>query len=215
MPPKVRFTKDMVIDAALEVVREHGHEAITVREVASKLGASSQPIFSYFTNMEELTAAVLEAATAEFDEYAKRGLAEQQGFLGYTREYVRFAVDEPRLFAMLFMQKHPERNITDFLRYDPHYDNVIGALKAETGFDDATAERFCYSHCMFVHGLASMIWSGVIPYTLTEIDSLLKETFNGMVMMFRTPYDDRVSLVPSADAPKIHSTPKDYAELPK
>ena len=38
MPPKMRFTRDEVIAAALEIVREGGMPALTARSLASALG---------------------------------------------------------------------------------------------------------------------------------------------------------------------------------
>ena len=44
MPPKVKVTKDMVIDAAFEIAREAGAENINARTVAKKLNCSTQPV---------------------------------------------------------------------------------------------------------------------------------------------------------------------------
>ena len=54
MPPRVKITKDMVVDAAFEVVREMGAENINVRTVAKKLGCSTQPIMYHFATIKEL-----------------------------------------------------------------------------------------------------------------------------------------------------------------
>lgn len=48
MPPKVKFTRDEIIAAALELVRERGIASITARALGEKLGISSRPIFTAF-----------------------------------------------------------------------------------------------------------------------------------------------------------------------
>ncbi len=58
MPPKVKFQKKEIIEAALEIAGEQGIEAVTAREVAKKLQVSVGPIFTYFSTMEELKAEV-------------------------------------------------------------------------------------------------------------------------------------------------------------
>ena len=44
MPPKVKITKEMIIDAAFEIARSEGAENINARTVSKKLGCSTQPV---------------------------------------------------------------------------------------------------------------------------------------------------------------------------
>ena len=46
MPPKVRFRKEEIASAALDIAREKGIDAVTAREVAKALGVSVGPIFT-------------------------------------------------------------------------------------------------------------------------------------------------------------------------
>ena len=41
MPPKVKITKEEIIEAALRIVRESGDEALNARNVAAALGCST------------------------------------------------------------------------------------------------------------------------------------------------------------------------------
>ena len=54
MPPKVKFTSDKIIEAAVKITRAKGIDAVTAREVGKVLGASSRPIFTYFDTVEDL-----------------------------------------------------------------------------------------------------------------------------------------------------------------
>ena len=53
MPPKPKFTKDEIINAAFEIVRTRGEHALTAREVGKYLKTSSSPIFTVFNDMED------------------------------------------------------------------------------------------------------------------------------------------------------------------
>ena len=44
MPPKPKFTKDEIVQAALEVVSQKGVEALTAKELGDALGSSARPI---------------------------------------------------------------------------------------------------------------------------------------------------------------------------
>lgn len=58
MPPKPKFTREEVVDTAIELIKDKGIEALTARELGAKLGSSARPIFTVFRNMEELISAV-------------------------------------------------------------------------------------------------------------------------------------------------------------
>lgn len=62
MPPKVKYTKDEIIWAALDLAREGGIRSVTARGLAERLGCSVKPIFGLFENMEEVLEAVLKTA---------------------------------------------------------------------------------------------------------------------------------------------------------
>ena len=62
MPPKCKFTKEEIIQAAFEMVRTEGFSELTARALGGRLGSSPKPIFSIFTSMEEVQEEVIGAA---------------------------------------------------------------------------------------------------------------------------------------------------------
>lgn len=72
MPPKFRFTKEEITDAAVVLVREKGMESLTARELASRLGASAKPIFGQFGSMREVRASVIARASQIQSEFSRR-----------------------------------------------------------------------------------------------------------------------------------------------
>lgn len=50
MPPRAKITKEMVVDAAFELVRAEGIERVNARTVSQKLGCSTQPVMYHFGN---------------------------------------------------------------------------------------------------------------------------------------------------------------------
>ena len=62
MPPKIKYSKEQIIESAIEIVRKNGIENLSARNIANNLNSSPQPIFSYFKNMEELKNSVFEYA---------------------------------------------------------------------------------------------------------------------------------------------------------
>ena len=83
MPPKAKFTRQEIIDAAVDIARRAPLEAVTAQELASVLGTSTRPVFTYFRTLEEVRAAVVEEAGKIFGRYVERGLSMNPPFKGY------------------------------------------------------------------------------------------------------------------------------------
>ena len=64
MPPKPKFSKQEIVNAAFDIAKNEGLDAITIRKVAHKLGSSIAPIYVNFDNVEQLVQAVV---TKTFD----------------------------------------------------------------------------------------------------------------------------------------------------
>ena len=125
MPPKAKVTKEDIINAAVDIVRNSGAQAINARAVALVLNCSTQPVFSNFATMDELRFAVLEKADVLCQEYMRR--EEESGkFPAYKANgmaYIRFAKEEKELFKLLFMSERKGESIiptTAWLPELPH-----------------------------------------------------------------------------------------------
>ena len=58
MPRKFLFTKEQIVNAALELIRKKGMDALTARALGEELGSSAKPIFGLFENMRQVRAAL-------------------------------------------------------------------------------------------------------------------------------------------------------------
>ena len=54
MPPKPKFTREKITEAALNIIRTRGAESLTARELGKALGSSPCPIFTLFADMDGL-----------------------------------------------------------------------------------------------------------------------------------------------------------------
>ena len=99
MPPKIKTTKEEIITAAVEIVRELGAGEINARTIAARLNCSTQPVFSNFASMEELRFAVVERADELCREYMQREIASGKypEYKASGMAYIRFAMEEKEL----------------------------------------------------------------------------------------------------------------------
>lgn len=108
MPAKKQVTRDMILTAALQLLKEQGYAAVNIRQLAGALGCSTQPVYLSFAGMDELRAALTPLAAAEFAAYMKSRSADGVIRL-YDSSYPRFAREQPQLFCFLFMRPMPLR----------------------------------------------------------------------------------------------------------
>ena len=103
MPPKAKVTRDMIVDAAFDLVRAEGQGALNARAVARRLGCSTQPVLYAFATMEELKAAVYARADDFHTAYIlPKDAAGDAALLALGLNYVRFGHEERHLFRFLF-----------------------------------------------------------------------------------------------------------------
>ena len=171
MAPKHKYTRDEMVAAALELVKERGEEDLTAKALATLLGISTQPVFTCFGTMDALRADVTEAAEALFDRYAAEGLAASVPFYGFGMAYIRFARENPELYRMLFLSPGG-RNAA--LRAMEHAQAAVrSSLMHIYRLSVAEADRYFRDVWLAVHGLAALIVTDSCPYTEEQIGHIL------------------------------------------
>ena len=117
MPAVRKVSKEQIIDAAVEVLRDDGFSAINARSVAKKLGCSTQPIYFSFKNMDELKAALTERAIELHTQRVRDSLRAHEGsdsrYSSYGMGFVKFAAEEKQLFRWLYLEGEAARPISE------------------------------------------------------------------------------------------------------
>ena len=187
MPPKCKFTKEEIIEAALEMVKADGIEAVTARALGAKLGTSSKPVFGLFQNMDELLQQVIRAARDEYNKYIKIGLAQESAFKGVGLQYILFAKNEPKLFQLLFMtQQNEKMDAAGTLpMIDDNYRQILLSVQKMYGLDEDDSKRLYRHLWIYTHGIASLIVTGVCNFTDEEISYMLSQVCGAIVEKFK------------------------------
>lgn len=115
MPPKARFTKERIEEAAYQLAKEKGFEAIAAREVARSLGMTVTPIFTYFSGMEELKTAVRDRVRREFEGYLRGSLDYFPAFKEFGARWMRYAAEYPNFYKLLIASGDPLESVDDLL----------------------------------------------------------------------------------------------------
>ena len=179
MPPKCKFTREEIIQSALDIARSEGAASITARSLGAKLGSSSKPIFSVFENMEEVQAEVQRAAKALYAEYVQVGLHQELAFKGVGTQYILFAIKEPKLFQLLFMseqsKKPPVAGILPII--DESYEQILLSVQNGYGLGEKDAENLYRHLWIYTHGIAVLCATNMCSFTAEEISRMMTEVF--------------------------------------
>lgn len=196
MPPKPKYTRDELIEAAVELARECGIDAVVARNLGNKLGVAPSTIFTHFESVEEIRQAVLEAARSLYNEYVEEGLRMTPPMKGFGVQYIRFAMEEHNLFTLLFMQKRNSFKVVDFIITEGHYERVIRAAQTDFSLLREQAELLYHNMFTYAHGIAAMSATGVCSFSIEEIAQMLGMTCRSMLIGMKMPRDERENTMP-------------------
>ena len=179
MPPRVKYTKEEIGDAAYSLVRAEGIAALSARELAKSLGISTAPIFTAYHNIDEVKEYVIEKAKKRYEEYSERGLKAEIAFKGAGMEYIKFAKDEPRLFKLLFMT-YPIKNRFYIPEGSYNESKIKETVASEYEMSEDIAKRIYNHMSVYTHGLAVFFAEGQCDFSDEEVSIMLSEEFLAM-----------------------------------
>ncbi len=177
MPPKAKFTKEEIVNAALHIVKTDGFDALTSRALGTRLGSSARPIFTVFQSMDEVQQAVIESAKALYKEYVRKGLTEEHPFKGVGTQYILFSIHEPKLFQLLFMTEQPSMpDLSGVLPLiEESYEEILLSIQNDYGISKCLAEKLYHHLWIYTHGIATLCATKMCRFTGEEISSMMTE----------------------------------------
>lgn len=179
MPPKVKITKEDILDAAVGIVRSDGDQALNARTVAEVLNCSTQPVFSNFATMEKLRLAVVEKADLLCQEYMQREVetGEFPAYKATGMAYIRFAKEEKALFKLLYMRDRSGESIPEETELSDKMELIV---QKNTGLGDTDAKLFHLEMWAFVHGIATMFATGYLDLDRELVSRMLTDSYQGL-----------------------------------
>ena len=185
MPRKTVIHKEDIINAAVEIVRADGYENLNARAIARRLGCSTQPLFSNFSNMEDLTGSVIRRSLEIYNDFVAREFTKPHDYPPYKTNgmaYIRFALEEKNLFKLLYMRDRT--NDPEPVEQSTFYD-VLPLIMKATGLDREQASLFHFEIWAAVHGIAVMVASSYYNADMDLISLTLTDVYQGLLHSFR------------------------------
>lgn len=183
--PRIKFTKEQIIDATFEIAKTEGIDHITMRKIAEKMGSSVAPIYVNFKNIDELMEALIERIISISQQLL---IEESTGdpFYDMGKASLRFAMDYSVLFRDLVMKNNS---------YIKDYDEkimpaLIEEMKKDPELKDFTEDELktiLLKMRIFQLGLSVMVSNGLLPkyYEKQDLMDILASTANDVIISAR------------------------------
>ena len=179
MPPKIKITRESIVNAAVEIVRLHGADSINARNVASVLKSSTQPVFSNFSTVDELRLAVVEKAEVLCREYIRTEMesGKYPDYKASGMAYIRFAKEEKELFKLLYMRDRSKEALPENINLDFEMETLV---QNNTGLSGDPLKLFHLEMWAYVHGIASMFATGFLDLDWDLVGKMLTDVYQGL-----------------------------------
>lgn len=174
MPPKVKINKDDIINAAVEILLEGGEASLNARNLALRLNCSTQPIFSNFKTMDELSDTVVTRVEEIFNSFFDE-ITYTSGYKAVGMAYISFAKYEKNLFKFLFLKNNQSMALDK---------KIEGLMVFDTSLSGDTAHLFYLEMKAFIMGMAVMTASDNFPLHDMVINQMLEDVYNGLKTRF-------------------------------
>ena len=190
MPAIKKVSKEAIIDAAVDVLREGGAAAINARSVAKKLGCSTQPIYLSFQSMDDLKAAMTQRAITLHTQHVRDWLhilddngscyRQHSHYSSYGIGFVKFAAKEKYLFRWLYL---------DGEQFGPYQDDVllpeiIAAIVNEYGYTEELAQKLHQDMAYYSYGLAILANTDHLNLTDAELLASFRREFTALASYY-------------------------------
>lgn len=190
MPAIKKISKEEIIDAAVDVLRDDGAAAINARNVAKKLGCSTQPIYLSFQNMDDLKDAMTQRAIALHTQHVRDTLhshedsssvySQYSRYSTYGMGFVKFASEERHLFRWLYLDGEQPGPYQD----DVLLPEIIEAIVNEYGYTEELAEKLHKDMTYYSYGLALLANTGHLNLTDEELLASFRREFMALAAYY-------------------------------
>jgi len=217
MPPRHKSDRERladrarILDAARDLFLSRGTEAVTMREIGRRVQCSATALYLHFRDKEDLIRSLCDNDFRAMAEDQRTVMREPDPVLRLTRlarGYVRFAVECPNHYRLMFMTERPPCDPEQSaIEYGNPEQDAYAQLKA--------AVQAVFDARLFRHDLtdpeliAQTLWAGMhgvcaLHITLNRDAWVQWRPFEGRVaLMMETLMRGLLADLPGAGAPPI------------
>ena len=173
------ITREMILNAAFELMRKEGASALSVRAIANTCNCSTQPIYLSFKGIDEIKSELYKMSLNYFYKFIENEirLGKYPEYKSVGMGYVKFAREERELFKYLFMDI--PRAKPDSL--NDSFDKSVEIIEKSLNVSKEVAERLHTEMWIFGHGIATMYVTNFLQFDLDTVSELYTDVYTGII----------------------------------
>ena len=179
MPPIPKINKQMILDTSLEIIRKDGINNLNVRNIASKLNCSTQPIMYHYKNMDILKEELYDIVDKYHSEFLMKE-SSNDPLLNIGLQYIKFANEEKNYFKFLFQSDKFSNFIIEDLVNDSNLTDIFEVIRKEVKLNKKQIKEMFINLFITAHGIASLLANNSMTYNEKECIKILENTFNNV-----------------------------------
>jgi AcrR family transcriptional regulator len=182
-------TREAILEAAMQVIRQKGFEALSIREIVGRIDYSPSGLYEYFSSKEEIIQELVDEGFARLTARLQHGIHGETA-LSRLQEagkvYMHFALQEPQLYVMMFNHRPLAPCPLTEVEQNTAYSQLVqilqdGLLSGEfRSASGAGWQELAYASWSLIHGL-SMLRLTLMSQVTDDIDSLHERAFQAFV----------------------------------
>ncbi len=173
--------RDLITQTALKLLHQKGLEAVTMRAVAGKLGVGAMTLYTYIEGQHGLHREMVRTGFQMLNQGCAENstLDTDEGWRGGARNYLRFAIENPNLYKLMFDHFMCEED-KDLMHggFQHLFDKVKGRLSCE-GYEGENLDRESRARAgrfwIALHGLAMLAIAGRLVVLEGGLDELIDD----------------------------------------
>ncbi|MEG0357793.1 MAG: TetR family transcriptional regulator [Anaerorhabdus sp.] len=185
MARKIQISKEVILQAALEMLIRDGFASVNIKTLSKEIGCSTQPLVWHFENMDGLRKALAQYALA----YANTKMEPKDGnsieaFKQVGTGFVQIALEEPNLFRFLYLEGYmgsPADNL-EMLINDEENIELIKRISKDLEISKKKASRYLQNTIVYTYGIATLIAIGMIKTSQKEVMKLVNNAANAFLI---------------------------------
>ncbi len=173
----------------MQIVRQYGVEALSIREIAGRIDYSPSGLYEYFSSKEEIIDDLVNEGFALLTTRLKQSIHGETALSRLQeagKAYMHFALQEPQLYLMMFNHKPLSPLPLTEVEQNTAYSQLVQILKdglLSGEFHSASGagwQELAYTSWSLMHGLA-MLRLTLVSCTTEDIDSIHERAFQAFV----------------------------------
>lgn len=179
MPPKIRTSKEMIVEAGYHIVDRNGIDQLNCRAIATEIGCSTQPVFSRFPNMDELKEEVFDFACYKLEQDIADRIE-----ISVENSLVEISVialadlarEHKNLYRLIYLSDF--RSEKTFLEEREKYKTnklIIEELIEKYTIDPKRVESVFERVSLLVHGICTVIATTTMEYSNEQVIKIVND----------------------------------------